>query len=101
MYEEALRMLKQIFMMTLCVSLFVVASAIGFTPAPTTAQAQRQEVFNAPNAIQLTQVITGLSSTVFVTHAHDGTNRLFIIEQAGRIRVAHPGASSTTVFLDI
>ncbi len=56
---------------------------------------------NAPTAVQLQPVLSGLSNTVYVTSAHDGTNRLFIIEQAGRIRVAQPGASTSTVFLDI
>jgi glucose/arabinose dehydrogenase len=55
----------------------------------------------APTAVQLQSVLSGLSFTVYVTHAHDGTNRLFIIEKAGRIRVAQPGASTATLFLDI
>ena len=55
----------------------------------------------APAAVQLQVVLSGLSATVFVTHAHDGTNRLFVLEQVGRIRVAQPGASTSTVFLDI
>src|SRR4030095_2406101 len=55
----------------------------------------------APTASELQSVISGLSSPVYVTNAHDGTNRLFVIEQAGRIRVAQPGASTSTVFLDI
>lgn len=52
-------------------------------------------------AIQLQPVLTGLSSPVYVTHAHDGTNRLFIVEQGGVIKVLQPGATTPTVFLDI
>jgi glucose/arabinose dehydrogenase len=52
-------------------------------------------------ALQLQSVLTGLSSPVYVTHAHDGTNRLFIVEQPGRILVLQPGAGTATVFLDI
>jgi hypothetical protein len=52
-------------------------------------------------AIQLTTVASGLSSPVFVTHAGDGSNRLFIVEQAGVIRVLHPGATTPAAFLDI
>jgi hypothetical protein len=52
-------------------------------------------------AIQLVPVVTGLSSPVFVGHAGDATNRLFIIEQAGIIKVLQPGSSSPTTFLDI
>jgi glucose/arabinose dehydrogenase len=99
--EEDLLMLKRMFMMLMCVSLLMAVATIGFAPTVTTAEAQRDKIINAPTAIQLQTIISGLSSTVFVTHARDGTNRLFIIEQAGVIRVAQPGASSTTVFLDI
>jgi glucose/arabinose dehydrogenase len=52
-------------------------------------------------AIQVEQVVTGLSSPLYVTNAHDGSNRLFIVEQPGRIKVLQPGATSPTVFLDI
>src|SRR4051794_952207 len=52
-------------------------------------------------ALQLVTVASGLSSPVFAGHAGDGSNRLFIIEQTGYIRVLQPGATSTTVFLDI
>jgi len=52
--------------------------------------------------VQLVPVIpTGLSSPLFVGHAGDGSNRLFIVEQGGLIKVLQPGASSPTVFLDI
>src|SRR5262245_21424915 len=56
---------------------------------------------SAVSAVQLQPVFSGLTFPVYVTHAHDGTNRLFIIEKVGRIRVAQPGASTSTVFLDI
>ncbi|HYN09884.1 MAG TPA: PQQ-dependent sugar dehydrogenase [Vicinamibacterales bacterium] len=53
-------------------------------------------------AIQLTPVVSsGLSSPLFVGHAGDGTNRLFIVERGGVIKVLQPGASTPTVFLDI
>ena len=46
-------------------------------------------------------VSTGLSGPLFVGHAGDGTNRLFIVERGGMIKVLQPGASTTTDFLDI
>jgi glucose/arabinose dehydrogenase len=53
-------------------------------------------------AIQLNPVVTsGLSNPVFVTHAGDGSNRLFIVEQGGIVKVLQPGASAPTNFLDI
>ena len=52
-------------------------------------------------AVQLQPVLTGLSSPLYVTHARDGSNRLFILEQGGRILVLQPGGAAPTVFLDI
>lgn len=54
-------------------------------------------------AAQLEQVVSGLNSPVLVTHAGDGSDRLFIVEQSGTIKVLLPGKSApeTTPFLDI
>jgi len=52
-------------------------------------------------AAQLEPVLTGLASPLYVTNARDGTNRLFIVEQFGRILVLQPGATSPTLFLDL
>ena len=38
---------------------------------------------------------------LFLTHAGDGSNRLFIVEQRGTIRVVAPGSTSPGTFLDI
>jgi hypothetical protein len=51
--------------------------------------------------IELVPVATGLVNPVFVTGARDGTNRLFIVEQAGTIRVMPAGGGTTSLFLDI
>jgi glucose/arabinose dehydrogenase len=51
--------------------------------------------------IQIAPVASGLSSPLFVGHAGDGTNRLFIVEQRGTIRVLQPGGTTATVFLNI
>jgi hypothetical protein len=52
-------------------------------------------------ATVLIPVITGLTMPIFVGHAGDGSNRLFVVEQAGTIRVVQPGSSTPTTFLDI
>jgi glucose/arabinose dehydrogenase len=52
-------------------------------------------------AIQLEQVVTGLSSPLYVTNAHDASNRLFIVERLGRIRIFQNGLLLQTPFLDI
>ena len=51
--------------------------------------------------LSLDSIVTGLSLPVFVTHAGDGSNRLFIVEQAGRIRIFQNGSLLGTPFLDI
>jgi glucose/arabinose dehydrogenase len=52
-------------------------------------------------AVQLQPVLTGLANPLYLTHARDGSHRLFILEQGGRILVLPPGATAPTVFLDI
>ncbi len=53
-------------------------------------------------AIRLLPFISsGLSSPVFMTNAGDGTNRLFIVQQGGIVRVIQPGSSTPTTFLNI
>src|SRR5262245_36475956 len=51
--------------------------------------------------VVLEPVLTGLMNPLYVTNAHDGSNRLFIVEQDGRIKVVQPGATTPTIFLDI
>jgi hypothetical protein len=51
--------------------------------------------------VQLVPVVSGLASPVFVGHADDGLNRLFIVEQAGIIKVLPAGETSPMIFLDI
>jgi glucose/arabinose dehydrogenase len=51
--------------------------------------------------VTLEPVLSNLSSPVLVTNARDGSNRLFVVEQPGRIQVLQPNASTPTVFLDI
>ena len=55
----------------------------------------------APPKLALASKFTGLASPVFVTSARDGSNRLFIVEQAGLVKVAQPGSSTPTTFLDL
>ena len=57
---------------------------------------------SAQVTIQLVPVVTtGLSSPLLVTNAHDGSNRLFIVQRGGIIRVLQPSSSTPTTFLNI
>ena len=56
----------------------------------------------AITTIQIQPVVnSGLANPLFVTNAHDGSNRIFIVEQPGRIQVLQPGQALPTVFLDL
>jgi glucose/arabinose dehydrogenase len=52
-------------------------------------------------ALALTQVATGLQSPTAIVHAGDGSSRLFVLEQPGRIRVIVDGELLSEPFLDI
>src|SRR5688572_15258242 len=49
----------------------------------------------------LQPVVSGLSTPVLVTNAKDGSNRLFIVELGGIIKVLQPDSTTPTVFLNI
>jgi hypothetical protein len=51
--------------------------------------------------IELVPLVSGLDNPVYVGHAGEGSGRLFIVEQPGRIKVLQPGSSRPTLFLDI
>ena len=52
-------------------------------------------------SVELQSVATGLSSPVDLVSAKDGSDRLFIVEQPGRIKVLKNGAINPTPFLDL
>ena len=52
-------------------------------------------------SIMFTALPGNLSSPVHVTNAHDGSNRLFVVEQTGTIRIYKDGALLATPFLDV
>lgn len=51
--------------------------------------------------IELALVTSGLNNPVHVTHAGDNSGRLFVIEQAGKVRVIKNGVLLPAPFLDI
>ena len=92
--------MKKLHVVVLCCAAFLFA----FSPIPQWLQFGSQVSAALPQGtviIQLEPLLTGLSSPVYVTNAHDGSRRLFIIEQPGRIKVLQPASASPTVFLDI
>ncbi len=55
----------------------------------------------AEPGIELQLVADGLAQPLFVTHAGDGSGRLFVVEQGGRILVLEDGALLEEPFLDL
>src|SRR5712692_2554273 len=51
--------------------------------------------------LALTTVVTGLSNPVDFQQPNDSTNRFFVVEQAGTIRIIQAGAVLPAAFLDI
>ena len=51
--------------------------------------------------IALERVASGFSNPTQVTSAHDGTGRLFVVEQRGVVRIEKDGALLPTPFLDV
>ncbi len=54
-----------------------------------------------PLEIKLDPVASGLTAPLLVTHAGDGSGRLFIVEQVGRIRIVQGGSLLPIPFLDV
>lgn len=50
---------------------------------------------------RLDPFLSGLSSPLYLTNAKDGTNRLFVVQQGGIIKVVQPGSNTATDFLNI
>jgi glucose/arabinose dehydrogenase len=78
------------FVTILCVFASLIFSGAGVT------RAQSSGV-----SIELETVAAGLSSPLYVTSARDGSHRLFIVEQPGRIKLLADGNATPTIFLDI
>ena len=82
-----------VFLCALLVLLAGRAASRSFAPAAGATPALSQ--------IRLEQIVSGLDSPVYLTHARDGSERLFIVEQEGTIRIVRDGRLLARPFLDI
>ncbi|MEP7039518.1 MAG: PQQ-dependent sugar dehydrogenase, partial [Acidobacteriota bacterium] len=71
---------------------FILLALVGFLSLSISAQTP---------SVKLDPFLSGLSSPVFLTNAKDGTNRIFVVEKGGIIKVVQPGSTTPTNFLDI
>jgi glucose/arabinose dehydrogenase len=56
---------------------------------------------NFPRSITISQFATGFSAPVQITNAGDGTNRLFVVEKGGLVKIISNGTVLATPFLNI
>jgi len=54
-----------------------------------------------PPDLALDEVVSGLERPTLATHAGDGTGRLFVVEQPGRVRVLQDGQLAEDPYLDL
>ena len=69
-------------------------------PYPASEDAEAHALVTWPQ-ISLVQLVSGLSLPVHVTHAGDDSGWIFVVEQAGRIRIVRSGFLESMPFLDI
>lgn len=70
--------------------------------SPSPAESTLPPLPSGPDALALELVASGFSDPTHVTHAGDGSGRLFVVERGGRIRIVNPdGSVSAQPFLDI
>ena len=62
--------------------------------------ARAAAIFNPANVV-FREAMSGLAQPIFITNAADGSNRLFLVERAGRIRIFRDGSLLAAPFLDI
>lgn len=70
---------------------------------PTTAPTNTRAATSNSNSftLDIEPIVTDLSEPIFATHAGDGTNRLFIVEQGGQILIFENGRLRAEPFLDL
>ena len=66
----------------------------GLPPSP-------QKESGTPPQLRLKKILDELVLPVQATHAGDGSGRIFVLEQQGRIRIVKNGAANEVPFLDI
>jgi glucose/arabinose dehydrogenase len=73
------------------------------TPSPTPGPVLATPTGPSPDkgSFKFTRIATGLQDPLYATGAGDGSGRVFIVEQIGRIRIVKDGALLSTPFLDI
>ncbi|MGH2698687.1 MAG: PQQ-dependent sugar dehydrogenase [Actinomycetota bacterium] len=71
-------------------------------PSPTMSKSARVRPFDPERVnLELEPVAEGLDAPLGVTHAGDGSERLFVVEQTGRVKILSDGEVLEEPFLDV
>jgi glucose/arabinose dehydrogenase len=73
----------------------------GLTIALLTAGVAAAQISKGDVTVVLETVASGLTAPVAATHARDGSDRLFVVDQAGQIRIVADGVLLERPFLDL
>ena len=65
------------------------------------ARISTRETAPSADSVKLTAIATGFHRPLYVAHARDGSGRLFLVEQSGKIWILHHGARLPRPFLDV
>ncbi|MBF8259633.1 MAG: hypothetical protein HW377_2007, partial [Actinobacteria bacterium] len=84
-----------------CATLIAIAGCSGGGGTPSAGGPLPAPVPAGWPQISLSRVAGGFAQPVHVAHAGDGSGRIFVVEQTGRIRILDNGAVLPTPFLDI
>ncbi len=89
-------MVKAIKISTTALCTLLLVAGIFFTTDATSVKAA-----SIPPALNFALTVGGLNQPVFITNAGDGSNRLFIVQQLGQIRIFKSGILLSAPFLNI
>jgi glucose/arabinose dehydrogenase len=81
-------------------SLLIALTAGVFASAQDTPTTSRSTAPD-PASVRLTEIARGLNRPLFVTDAGDGSGRLFVVEQGGRVWILQNGERLTAPFMDV
>jgi glucose/arabinose dehydrogenase len=95
------RLRRWILMLVCAAAASSAAAGAGGLWLPAQAPARAAPALPALPAVALRQVAADLAQPVFLTHAGDGSGRLFVVEQPGVIRIIRAGRVLPGPFLDI
>lgn len=81
--------------------LLLITALLASLAAPLAAQDSSVTTPPDPTQYRLVEVATGLTRPLYLTHAGDGSGRMFVLEQAGRVWIVRDGLVEPVPFMDI